>query len=98
MRLSDWIEQEGRGALTRLAERSGVCYPTVHAIYAGTQTPLYATAVKISAATNNAVTVDELCSPAPRGSQSRNARVNCKRRRDAANGGINGRKRRKARA
>lgn len=75
MRLSDWVEQNGRGALMRLSERSGVCYPTVHAIYSGTQTPKYDTAEKLSDATGGEVTIAELCKPASAsGKTSRNAR------------------------
>jgi len=75
MRLADWVGQNGRGALMRLSERSGICYPTVHAIYSGTQTPKYDTAEKLSAATNGEVTIAELCKPAvSNGKTSRNSR------------------------
>jgi DNA-binding transcriptional regulator YdaS (Cro superfamily) len=64
MRLATWVAQQGRGELTRLRRVTGLSYPTVHAVYSGTQTPTYETAVKISRATGGVVTVAELCEPA----------------------------------
>lgn len=90
MRLPDWIEQQGRGALSRLSEESGVCYPTVHSIFSGKQTPTYATAKRISDATFGEVSIAELCEPPPK--RSRNARPRVNRPRTAA------RKRRRTKA
>jgi hypothetical protein len=74
MRLAQWVKEQGRGELARLQRVTGLSYPTVHAIYSGTQTPGYATAVKISRATGGVVTVAELCEVAPLPRRKRNKR------------------------
>lgn len=65
MRLRTWVKRQGRGAITRLAEATGLTYQTVwnhvHEKCAnGAERP---TAKLISAATGGAVSIDELEEP-----------------------------------
>jgi hypothetical protein len=61
MRLREWVLMQGRGELLRLHHVTELSYTTVHALYRETQLATYASAAKISAATEGAVSVPELC-------------------------------------
>jgi len=62
MKLADYVEREGRGAIARISRESGVSYTTVHAIARHGQTlSRYDLAKQISDATGGAVTVEDLC-------------------------------------
>lgn len=60
MRLAEYLEREGRGSKTRLQERTGIAYSTIHWIAVGKSTPRPDTAKRIAAATDGAVSVEEL--------------------------------------
>jgi hypothetical protein len=63
MTLAEYVEREGRGALSRLVERSGLSYPTVMKAAHGEPVGLYATAKAISEATGGEVSIESLCEP-----------------------------------
>jgi len=63
MRLHDWIEREGPGALSRLMRATGLAYSTVTYIARGRKCPRYETAKRISEATGGEVSIPELCDP-----------------------------------
>lgn len=67
MLLAEYVAREGRGTLARLQRATGLAYTTV--FRALKRPPTYETALKLSAATGGAVTVDELCNQSPRGGQ-----------------------------
>lgn len=72
MTLKEWVAKQGRGALTRIQESTGLAYSTVlHAV--GGNPIEYATAKKISAATGGEVTVADLLEPAAEPEQSERA-------------------------
>jgi hypothetical protein len=63
MLLQEWIERQGRGAITRLARLSGLNYTTVYYPAYGAPVKTYDAAKRISAATGGAVSIQELCEP-----------------------------------
>jgi hypothetical protein len=60
MNLRAWVKQEGTGAITRLQYRSGLSYTAVHRAVSGKSRPTYESANALAAATDGAVTVDEI--------------------------------------
>jgi len=63
MDLDTYIRRQGYGEHARIAKEAGVFYTTIAAIRQRRSVPKYATAAKISAATNGAVTIADLCEP-----------------------------------
>jgi len=63
MQLGEWIETQPRGALRRLAERSGVAYRTLVDLKAGRRAAKPDTAEAVSIATGGVVSSQELVSP-----------------------------------
>jgi hypothetical protein len=61
MTLSDWLEAQPKGVLTRLARDSGLAYTTVFFVAHGGSVKTLDTARKLSDATGGAVSVEELC-------------------------------------
>jgi hypothetical protein len=74
MRLKDWVEGQGRGALTRLQLRTGIAYATILALSKDKHSARYQTAVKLSAATGGAVSIAELCAPPPEPKKKKGAK------------------------
>lgn len=74
MRLAAWVKRKGKGAISQLAAASGVTYPTVHALAHDKQAAEYETAKKISAATDGAVSIPELCELPPPARKRKRAR------------------------
>jgi hypothetical protein len=74
MRLDEWVLSRKWGELTRLQKQTGLSYATLHTLYNGDRVASYDTAKLISAATDNAVTIDELCTR-PTKKRSRGRRV-----------------------
>lgn len=60
MRLSDWVQQQGWGELTRLRKATGKSYATLHALYKRQRAASAATGKLIEAATDGHVTSDEV--------------------------------------
>jgi len=63
MRLADWIEREGRGAISRLVRETGCAASTFHTHINGKPIAEYQTAKRISEATGGEVSIEELCEP-----------------------------------
>lgn len=61
MNLTEYAQQQGHGALARIARRSGVSYTTVRFAAGGNPIKRYEVAKRISDATDGVVTVDDLC-------------------------------------
>ena len=61
MTLHDWVENQGRGELSRLARETGLAYTTVFGAAQGRRLKSYARAKLLSDATGGAVTIAELC-------------------------------------
>ena len=61
MRLADWIQERGRGAMAALSRDSGLSYLTVFRASRGRAIKTYATAKALSVATGGVVSVEELC-------------------------------------
>lgn len=74
MRLDEWVRRQGVGELTRLKNKTGLAYTTVHAIYRGAQTPTFASAQALSEATGGVVTIAELCTTAQRPGRKRSGK------------------------
>jgi hypothetical protein len=64
MKLSEFVKEGGRGTKARLSRASGLSWATVHACCKGELIKLYETAKRLSAATDGAVSVAELCEAA----------------------------------
>lgn len=60
MTLPEWIQEQGRGAITRLHMTTGISYSTVHGAARGKRVT-YDIAVKLSEATGSKVSVASLC-------------------------------------
>ena len=67
MQLAEYVAREGRGTLSRLQRATGLAYTTV--FRALKRPPTYETALKLSAATDGVVSVEELCTVAAREAQ-----------------------------
>jgi hypothetical protein len=63
MDLKTWVKTSGRGSLKYLSDKTGLSYSTIHRAFRGHMV-MYQTALRLSAATDGAVTVAELCDPA----------------------------------
>lgn len=60
MRFDDWVKAQGHGAIARLVKTTGLSRPTIyHAMKGGSLRS--STAVKLSKATEGAVSVASLC-------------------------------------
>lgn len=70
MRLEDWVNREGRGAISRLVRATGFAYTTVFRAYRGRTNLNGHTAAAISEATGGEVTVNELLGIAASGHDS----------------------------
>lgn len=55
MTLAEYLAAEGHGSLTRLQQKTGVAYSTLHSIAKGTSIPRPATAKAIEEATDHRV-------------------------------------------
>ncbi len=62
MLLSEWVEKNGRGSLSRLSRETGLAYTTIFTALGG-KIKRYDVAKKISDATNGAVSVADCCEP-----------------------------------
>lgn len=62
MDLKTWVKTSGRGSLKYLSDKTGLSYSTIHRAFRGHMV-MYQTALRLSAATDGAVTVAELCDP-----------------------------------
>lgn len=60
MRLDDWVKAQGHGAIARLVKTTGLSRPTIYHALKGGQLR-GDTAVKLSKATEGAVSVASLC-------------------------------------
>ena len=60
MKLKEWVERTGRGAITLLHRRSGVATTTIDDILLHGRIPRVSTARKLSEATDGVVTVPEI--------------------------------------
>jgi hypothetical protein len=65
MTLSEWCAEYGKGAISRLARKTGLDYKTVHPFAHGAAVKTWRTAKLISEATSGAVSIEELCEPSP---------------------------------
>lgn len=74
MDLDKYIRTQPYGTKARIAREAGVFYTTVHDIQRG-QKARYETAKRISAATNGAVSIAELCDPAPKAKRTKTKRA-----------------------
>lgn len=63
MRLDEWVQTRGEGAITRLQSQTGLSYTAVHDAVRGKSRPTYATAMRLSAATGGRVSAEEICDP-----------------------------------
>ena len=72
MTFKEWADQQPRGALKRIERELGVGYSTLMKLCAGGSVARYETAKRISDATDGAVSVEELCNPAPADSTGTN--------------------------
>jgi hypothetical protein len=61
MTLQEWVKGQSRGALSRLSRETGLAYTTVFGIARGKQRARYESAKLISAATEGAVSISEMC-------------------------------------
>lgn len=61
MRLRQWLDSRPRGELARLVRETGLMRATISYLAREVRPAKYDTAVLISAATQGAVTVEELC-------------------------------------
>ncbi|MFW6087508.1 MAG: hypothetical protein ACODAG_09915 [Myxococcota bacterium] len=61
----EWAEQQPKGTLTRIQRETGVGYNTLMRAKRGEPIAHYETAKTISIATHGAVSIEELCEPAP---------------------------------
>lgn len=75
MLLSQWIQRQGHGAITRLASATGLNYTTVFYPCHGDPVKTYDVAKRISAATGGLVSIEELCEPAEDTAQKRKRTV-----------------------
>jgi len=60
MHFAKWFADQEHGALSRIKRATGLSYGTVHAICTGKRPPNYASALAISLATGEAVSVAEV--------------------------------------
>jgi DNA-binding transcriptional regulator YdaS (Cro superfamily) len=63
MKLSDWVEREGPGAMTKLTQRSGLAYSTVHRVVHDCSRATTKAARALSEATGGEVTIAEIRLP-----------------------------------
>jgi hypothetical protein len=61
MRLSEWVDQEGKGEQARLKRVTGLSYTTIQGLRFNRQPADYDTGKLIVAATKGAVTLPEVC-------------------------------------
>lgn len=64
MRFSEWLAAQPHGTTMRLCRETGLALRTLYNVRDGVNVPTYATAKRISDATNGAVSIAELCEPA----------------------------------
>lgn len=64
MQFVDWVRGQPRGVLKRIERQQNVGYGTIFRAVRG-QAVSFPIAKKLSAATNGAVSIEELCDPKP---------------------------------
>jgi hypothetical protein len=63
MTLKEWTRKEGRGSLVKLMYDTRISYNSLLGFVRGKPVGRYATARKISKATQGQVSIEELCNP-----------------------------------